>query len=128
MSARVTTLAFRPRQQRQARRRAEREEALRTPHPARIARLLALAHDLDARIEAGEFESYSHVAEVHGVTPARVSQIMSLLALAPAIQEEILALEALPGREPLFEKDLQPVLASVLWHEQLAAWRALRLR
>jgi DNA phosphorothioation-dependent restriction protein DptH len=44
----VEKIAFQPRHRRQASRRAEREEGLRTPHPARVARLLALAHDIES--------------------------------------------------------------------------------
>jgi len=53
VTALVETIGFSTRKHQHAERRARREEGLRRTEPARIARLLALAHDLDARIEAG---------------------------------------------------------------------------
>lgn len=122
--SKVEKIAFQPRHRRQASRRAEREEGLRTPHPARVARLLALAHDIEARIEAGEFRDYADVARAHGLTRARLTQVMNLLLLAPPIQEDVLHLEVLPGREPISERDLRRVLKSLVWEEQVAEWRA----
>jgi hypothetical protein len=90
---------------------------------ARVARLLALAYDIEARIEAGEFHDYADVARAHGLTRARLTQVMNLLLLAPPIQEEIFHLEFLPGREPISERDLRRVLRSLVWDEQVAAWR-----
>ncbi len=126
MSKVVETLAFKPRHHKQRSRAAEREEGLHTPHPARVARLLALAHDIEARIEAGEFRDYADVAQAHGLTRARLTQVMNLLLLAPSIQEDVLHLEVLPGREPITERDLRRVLASLLWEEQVAVWRDFR--
>ncbi len=122
MSKVVETLAFKPRLHKQRIRAAEREEGLRTPHPARVARLLALAHDIEARIEAGEFRDYADVARAHGLTRARLTQVMNLLLLAPSIQEHVLHLEVLPGREPISERDLRTVLQSLAWDEQVAVW------
>ena len=122
----VETLAFKPRHHKQRSRAAEREEGLRTPHPARVARLLALAHDIEARIDAGEFRDYADVARAHGLTRARLTQVMNLLLLAPSIQEDVLHLEVLPGREPISERDLRTVLASLVWDEQVAVWRKHR--
>lgn len=123
--SKVEKIAFRPRHRRQATRRAEREEGLLTPHPARVARLLALAHDIEARIEAGEFHDYADVARAHGLTRARLTQVMNLLLLAPPIQEDVLHLEVLPGREPISERDLRRVLQSLVWEEQVAEWRTV---
>lgn len=126
MSKVVETLAFKPRHHKQRSRAAEREEGLRTSHPARVARLLALAHDIEARIEAGEFRDYADVARAHGLTRARLTQVMNLLLLAPAIQEDVLDLEVLPGREPITERDLRRVLGSLVWEEQRGIWKQIR--
>lgn len=125
MSKVVETVAFKPRHLKHATRRAEREEGLRARHPARVARLLALAHDIEGRIEAGEFRDYADVARAHGFTRARLTQVMNLLLLAPTIQEEVLALEVLPGREPITERHLRQVLKTLIWEEQRAVWRSL---
>ena len=119
-------IPFRTRKRRQAERRARREEGLRRTEPARVARLLALAHDLEARIDAGEYQDYADIARQHGLTRARVTQIMNLLLLAPDIQAEVLALRATPGREPVTERDLRGVGHSVVWGEQRAAWERIR--
>ena len=119
-------LVFLPRVVRQARRRAQRQEGLQRRHPARVARLLAMAHDMEQRIAAGEFADYADVARAHGFTRARVTQIMNLLLLAPAVQEEVLHLEVLPGREPITERDLRRVLQSLVWEEQAAVWKWVR--
>ena len=51
---------------------------------------------------------------------------MNLLLLAPDIQEEVLALEFSVGREPVTERTLRRVLASLCWEDQWAAWAKLR--
>jgi hypothetical protein len=44
------------------------------------------------------------VARAHGLTRARFTQVMNLLLLAPPIQEDVLHLEVLLGREPISER------------------------
>jgi len=52
---------------------------------------------------------------------------MDLLLLAPDIQEELLALEVPPGRQPLSERRLrESVLKTLDRGEQRRAWQALR--
>ncbi len=58
--------------------------------PSRVARMLALAHHVERLIETGELESYSAAAHALGLTRARLTQVMNLLLLAPAIQVRIL--------------------------------------
>jgi hypothetical protein len=60
----------------------------------RIARLLALAHKLDAMVRSGEITDYAQLARLGHISPARLTQIMVLLHLAPAIQEYVLFLSA----------------------------------
>jgi hypothetical protein len=60
----------------------------------RIARLLALAHKLDAMVRSGEISDYAQLALLGHISPARLTQIMVLLHLAPAIQEYVLFLSA----------------------------------
>jgi hypothetical protein len=63
--------------------------------PPRIARLVALAHKLDALVRSGAIPSYTELARLGHISPARLTQIMVLVHLAPAIQEYILFLS--PG-------------------------------
>jgi hypothetical protein len=73
-------------------------EPLREPlgRAPRIARLLALSHKLDAIVGSGEIRGYAQLARLGHISPARLTQIMVLLHLAPAIQE--LHSVSLPGR------------------------------
>ena len=56
----------------------------------RISRLMALAIHLDGLIRRGEIDDMSEIARLGHVTPARVSQIMALVQLAPTIQRALL--------------------------------------
>ena len=56
----------------------------------RLARMLALAHLIERKIETGELANYNDAARSLGVTRPRISQIMGLLALSPELQEQIL--------------------------------------
>jgi hypothetical protein len=95
----------------------------------RVARLLALAHRFDALLRQGVVENYSELARLGHVTPARISQVMSLLFLAPAIQEEILFWPRVArGRDPFRLADLQPIARVVDWKTQQMLWVALIAR
>jgi hypothetical protein len=85
----------------------------------RVARLMALAIKLDGFIKSGEVASQRELAAVARVTPARVSQILSMLHLAPAIQEELLFLPPVArGKDPVTERELRNIVARVSWREQ----------
>ena len=50
------------------------------------------------------------------MTRARVTQLVSLALLAPAIQEEILALPPVTtGRDVITERTLRPIVAEPVW-------------
>jgi hypothetical protein len=63
-------------------------------HPPRIARLVALAHKLDGLVRSDAVKDYGELARLGHISPARLSQIMVLLQLAPQIQEYVLFLSA----------------------------------
>lgn len=93
----------------------------------RVARQLALAHEIERRVRAGEIEDFAHAARVFGLTRARVTQIVSLTLLAPAIQGEILALPPVTaGRDAITERALRPIVAEAVWERQVARWSRLR--
>ncbi len=75
--------------QRAARRRATLSRQTRQEVP-RIARTLVLAHQIERAVQSSQLLDYAEVARQIGVTRARVCQIVSLLRLAPTIQERIL--------------------------------------
>jgi hypothetical protein len=92
----------------------------------RVARLLALAHRFDGLLRQGLVENYSELARLGHVTPARISQVMNLLFLAPAIQEEILFWpRTVRGRDPVRLADLLPIARVFDWKTQLLLWAAL---
>jgi hypothetical protein len=93
----------------------------------RVSRLLALAHRFDELIKAGEVAGYSELAKLGHVTPARVSQVMRLLYLAPDIQEEVLFLPRTQrGRAAVILQDLLPIAAVLDWRMQRRMWTALK--
>ena len=66
------------------------------------------------------------LARLGHVTPARVSQIMSLLLLAPAIQEELLFLpRVLKGRDPITERPVLLMATELDWQRHREMWREL---
>ena len=93
----------------------------RTP---RVARFMALAIRLDQRIKEGLFANQQEIGDIGGVTRARVAQIMSLLNLAPDIQESILFLPLVDrGRDPIVLRDLLPIAAITDWDAQREKWK-----
>ena len=89
--------------------------------PAKVARMLALAHHIQWAIDRGEVPDAATVARRLGLTRARVSQLLGLCFLAPSIQEEILALEAVDGAEPMAERVLRQMAREVVWDGQRRA-------
>jgi hypothetical protein len=85
--------------------------------PPRIARLLALAHKLDALVRSGAIANYGELARLGHITPARLTQIMVLLHLAPAIQEYILFLSAGDARF-VTELGLRKIAREPRWDRQ----------
>ena len=90
----------------------------------RIARLLALAHKLDELVQAGTVRDYAELARLGHVSAARVSQIMMLLHLAPAIQEYVLFLSA-DRTGFLTEPNLRKIAREPRWDHQRACLETL---
>ena len=137
MTQHVETVAFRPArrkervdcrpaQQARMKRAARRKRQLAERHPATVARRLALAHRIASDIESGHYADQADVARHHGLTRARLTQLMNLLLLAPDIQEEVLALKFAAGPQPVTERTLRRVLGSLVWEDQRALWAELR--
>ena len=88
----------------------------------RVARLLALAHRFEEHLR-GVVGSYRALAELGHVSRPRVSQVMSLLNLAPDLQEAILFLPRTErGRDPLQMRHLLPIAATLDWCQQRRLW------
>ncbi len=94
--------------------------------PAYVARLLALGHQLRRLLDEGRVESVGELARRLEVSQPRITQLVNLTYLAPAIQAEVAALEAVDGKEPMSERPLREVLPEAGWAGQ---WReSLRVR
>src|SRR5712691_1231294 len=92
----------------------------------RITRLLALALKFEHLIRSGTVGNYAALAQVARVSRVRVTQMTSLLNLAPDIQEEILFLPAAAARQlRLSEPSLRKLTATLLWNQQREQWREL---
>jgi hypothetical protein len=98
-------------------------EAGRVP---RASRLMALAIRFDELIRSGQVTGYAELARLGHVSRARLSQIASLLSLAPDLQEQVLFLpRTLKGRDPIQLRHLLPIAALPDWRRQRLRWKAL---
>ena len=87
---------------------------------------MALAMRFDELIRSGEVTDYAELARLGHVSRARLSQIASLLGLAPDIQEEILFLpRTLKGRDPIQLRHLLPITVIPDWRKQRSRWKSL---
>ena len=102
--------------------RTERKEQQgRAP---RVARLLALAHLLEAKVHSGVVKDYAQFARQAGISSTRIAQIVVLSHLAPDIQEYILFL----GSEhvgQITEPQLRRIAQQLRWDQQRALFQEL---
>jgi hypothetical protein len=96
---------------------------------SRLARLMALARRREELVRSRQVKNLAELARLGHVSRARISQIMSLLQLAPDLQEELL-FRSRPerGRDPWHLRLLLPITAVLCWREQRRRWRQLRTR
>ena len=93
----------------------------------RIARLMALAIRFEELVRSGAVRDYAELARLGQVSRARITQIMSLLHLAPDLQEEILFLPRVHGgRDRIYLHELQALTALLDWQEQRRRWNELQ--
>ena len=93
----------------------------------RIARLLALAWHVEGLVRSGTISSFAAAARLGHVSRARLSQILSLLNLAPDLQEQLLFLQRpARGRKSPALRHVLTVAAVLDWHEQRRRWRKVR--
>lgn len=83
------------------------------PQLTPAARNLALAHYLQRMIERGLISDYTQAARMLAVSQPRITHLMGLLLLSPAIQEEILL-----GRIAPSDKELRRMARVADWGEQ----------
>jgi len=85
-----------------------RARAARRSRP-RIIEALNRARDWQRMIDAGEVKNAAQIARDHDVTRARVSQVMTLLRLAPEIVEYIDDLDGSEGCLHLTERKVRAI-------------------
>src|SRR5205814_10320790 len=104
----------------------EQPSALPPGRVPRLARFLALALRLEAQLRQGVLKDCAEVGRLGHVTRPRVSQILTLVHLAPDIQEAILFLPRTQrGRDPVILSDVIPIAMELDWKRQRRAWRRL---
>ena len=94
----------------------------------RVARLLAFAHYIDTQIRDREIADLADAARQTGLTRARVTQVMNLLLLAPAIQEALITHPTASGRDPITERALRRLAAEPYWVRQIEIWNDIMER
>ena len=107
--------------------RAARVTLAQSGRIPRIAKLVALASRMQSMIESGQVESFQQLAELGRISQPRMTQIMSLLNLAPDIQEELLYLpEVIQGKATIHEKLLRPLTTERDWRMRRRMWARIR--
>ena len=96
-----------------------------TGQPPRIARLVALVHKLDELVRSGAVRDYGELARLGHISAARLTQIMVLLHLSPAIQEHLMFLSAAEARL-LPEIRLRKIAREPRWDRQHELFERLR--
>lgn len=91
--------------------------------PLAVARMLAVAHRLAARVAAGE--TVTAIAGRLGFTTARVSQLLDLVLLEPSIQERLLLWTTESGHDRITERALRDVVRHRDWSSQRTAFDTL---
>ncbi len=109
-----------------SRKRPTRQATAEAGRVPRVSRLMALAMRFDELIRSGQVTGYAELAKLGHVTRARLSQIASLLCLAPDLQEDILFLpRTLRGRDLIQLRHLLPIAAIPDWRKQRSRWKSL---
>jgi hypothetical protein len=101
----------------------------RTPAPdrvARVARMIALAHHWRGLVRSGVVRDQAALAQLVGVTRARITQVMGLLHLAPEIQEAVLLppTESRGAEGTVTHRELLSIAAEPAWSDQRRRWRS----
>jgi hypothetical protein len=91
----------------------------------RITRLMALAIRFESLLRKGVVKDYSELARLGGVSRARITQIMNMRNLAPAIQERLLFLPA--GDSPVQERAMRRMTEEKDWRRQLKMFGELQI-
>lgn len=107
-------------------RRQRRSEPVSAAHVGRVPRVsqvMALAIHCEQLIQRGLIKNQSELAHYAQISTGRMTQIMTLLNLAPEIQEKILCLpEVERGRATLTEIEVRRIAMEPDWTVQRRIW------
>lgn len=84
----------------------------------RISRLMALAIRFDELVRTGQVKDYAELATLGRVSRARITQIMNLVNLSPAMQEALLFMTCDNHSVRARLAQLQSDAANLDWREQ----------
>ncbi|MBC8191624.1 MAG: hypothetical protein H8E18_04540 [FCB group bacterium] len=91
-----------------------------------VSRMMALAHFYDHLLQSRILVSISDIGRLEGVTQQRISQIMSLLLLAPEIQESLLTLPIqLHGNRSLPTEKMIQIAKEIDFDKQITLFQTL---
>ncbi|MBU4375873.1 MAG: hypothetical protein KKD29_00160 [Candidatus Omnitrophica bacterium] len=90
----------------------------------RLRQTLVLAYQVQKLLKDDKAKTMKQVAQWLNMTPARISQIMNLLFLAPDIQKEIL-LSKNEKVHQLTEYKIFKIIMEIDWQKQRAMWNDL---
>ena len=103
--------------------RPRRESQGRIP---RVSRLMALALKFERMLHEHQLRDYAEIARLGQVSRVRLSQIMSLLNLAPPIQEALLLLpKTVSGHDLVTEKRMRVIAQVIDWERQQEVFQKL---
>jgi hypothetical protein len=112
---------------RRKRGKADVFDAPTSPEPRRraprVARMLALAHTMNALLRDGTVGDRCELAELMKLTRGRVTQLLDMTLLAPDIQEQLLDVEA--SANGITERALRRIVRVRCWAEQRRPWEAM---
>ncbi len=91
----------------------------------RITKLMALAIRMEGLLQEGVAKDYADLARLGGVSRSRITQILNLRNLAPALQERLLQLPEGGNAHGLTEGALRQISGLVDWREQIVRFNHL---
>jgi site-specific DNA recombinase len=93
----------------------------------RVSRLMALAIKFEKLVREHRLRDYAEIARLGEVSRARLSQIMSLMNLAPAIQEALLFLpKTVTGHDRVTERQLRKIASLIDCERQQVLFGAIQ--
>jgi hypothetical protein len=106
--------------------KARNRKPPKAPQTPKVVELLRTAQEWRRQIDAGDVTNQAEIARREGITRARVTQVMSLLRLAPEIQEHILSLPEMRRRPAITERALRPIVNLEVPDKQRSAFSNLK--